>query len=176
MDKFAFARINLKNDFGIVGAESIGKEGGNSIFRFVMPCLDYAYAERRRIEHGMISGFAAEENLRARRLCRIYEVPARAAEYSDRAYFPLCEMPCDMAAHALLYKRGKALRRHLAGKLAYPAHLFPCGTERTRIFKSETCGKYIVYAAIERIEGSFYNVMGLPVQKVYTELDKFLNP
>ena len=30
-------------------------------------------------------------------------------------------------------------------------------------------------AAIERIEGSFYNVMGLPIQKVYTELDKFLD-
>ena len=28
--------------------------------------------------------------------------------------------------------------------------------------------------AIEKINGSFYNVMGLPIQKVYTELDKFL--
>ena len=36
--------------------------------------------------------------------------------------------------------------------------------------------EWIGYAAIECIEGSFYNVMGLPVQKVYTELDKFLNP
>ena len=33
--------------------------------------------------------------------------------------------------------------------------------------------EWIGYAAIECIEGSFYNVMGLPVQKVYTELDKF---
>ena len=35
--------------------------------------------------------------------------------------------------------------------------------------------EWIGYAAIERIEGSFYNVMGLPVQKVYTELNKVLN-
>ena len=33
----------------------------------------------------------------------------------------------------------------------------------------------IGYAAIERIEGSFYNVMGLPIQKVYVELTRFLN-
>ncbi|MCM1301070.1 MAG: Maf family nucleotide pyrophosphatase [Alistipes senegalensis] len=35
--------------------------------------------------------------------------------------------------------------------------------------------EWIGYVAIERIDGSFYNVMGLPVQKVYTELDKFLD-
>lgn len=35
--------------------------------------------------------------------------------------------------------------------------------------------EWIGYAAIERIEGSFYNVMGLPIQRVYTELEKFLN-
>lgn len=34
--------------------------------------------------------------------------------------------------------------------------------------------EWIGYAAIERIDGSFYNVMGLPIQKVYTELDKFI--
>ncbi len=35
--------------------------------------------------------------------------------------------------------------------------------------------EWIGYAAIERIEGSFYNVMGLPIQRVYTELEKFLD-
>lgn len=35
--------------------------------------------------------------------------------------------------------------------------------------------EWIGYAAIERINGSFYNVMGLPIQKVYVELEKFLN-
>ena len=34
--------------------------------------------------------------------------------------------------------------------------------------------EWIGYAAIERIDGSFYNVMGLPIQKLYTELTKFL--
>lgn len=34
--------------------------------------------------------------------------------------------------------------------------------------------EWIGYAAVERIEGSFYNVMGLPVQRLYTELDAFV--
>ena len=34
--------------------------------------------------------------------------------------------------------------------------------------------EWIGYAAIERIDGSFYNVMGLPIQRVYTELEKFI--
>lgn len=34
--------------------------------------------------------------------------------------------------------------------------------------------EWIGYAAIEKIDGSFYNVMGLPIQKVYTEMDKFI--
>lgn len=35
--------------------------------------------------------------------------------------------------------------------------------------------EWIGYTAIECIEGSFYNVMGLPIQRVYSELEKFLN-
>jgi len=33
--------------------------------------------------------------------------------------------------------------------------------------------EWIGYTGIERIDGSFYNVMGLPIQKLYTELLKF---
>lgn len=35
--------------------------------------------------------------------------------------------------------------------------------------------EWIGYVAIEGIRGSFYNVMGLPIQRLYTELDKFLS-
>lgn len=34
--------------------------------------------------------------------------------------------------------------------------------------------EWIGYTAIERIDGSFYNVMGLPIQRVYIELEKFI--
>ena len=34
--------------------------------------------------------------------------------------------------------------------------------------------EWIGYAAIERIDGSFFNVMGLPIQRVYTELNQFI--
>ncbi len=34
--------------------------------------------------------------------------------------------------------------------------------------------EWIGYIGIERIEGSYYNVMGLPVQKLFTEITKFL--
>lgn len=35
--------------------------------------------------------------------------------------------------------------------------------------------EWIGYVAIEKIEGSFYNVMGLPIQTLYVELEKFLS-
>lgn len=34
--------------------------------------------------------------------------------------------------------------------------------------------EWIGYAAVEKLEGSFYTVMGLPTQKLYSELKKFL--
>jgi septum formation protein len=33
--------------------------------------------------------------------------------------------------------------------------------------------EWIGYVAVESIDGSFYNVMGLPIQRLYTELTKF---
>lgn len=35
--------------------------------------------------------------------------------------------------------------------------------------------EWIGYVGIERIEGSFFNVMGLPVQRLYRELEHFLD-
>lgn len=35
--------------------------------------------------------------------------------------------------------------------------------------------EWIGYVGIERIDGSFYNVMGLPIQRLYLELEKFIN-
>jgi septum formation protein len=35
--------------------------------------------------------------------------------------------------------------------------------------------EWIGYVGIEKIEGSYYNVMGLPVQKLYRELCDFIN-
>jgi len=35
--------------------------------------------------------------------------------------------------------------------------------------------EWIGYIAVEKIEGSFFNVMGLPVQKLYCELNEFVN-
>ena len=35
--------------------------------------------------------------------------------------------------------------------------------------------EWIGYVGVEKINGSFFNVMGLPIQKLYTELDDFIN-
>ena len=35
--------------------------------------------------------------------------------------------------------------------------------------------EWIGYIGVEKIDGSFFNVMGLPIQKLYTELNDFIN-
>lgn len=35
--------------------------------------------------------------------------------------------------------------------------------------------EWIGYIGVEKINGSFFNVMGLPIQKLYSELDDFIN-
>lgn len=35
--------------------------------------------------------------------------------------------------------------------------------------------EWIGYIGVEKINGSFFNVMGMPIQKLYTELDDFIN-
>jgi septum formation protein len=35
--------------------------------------------------------------------------------------------------------------------------------------------EWIGYVGVERINGSYFNVMGLPVQRLYVELNKFLD-
>lgn len=35
--------------------------------------------------------------------------------------------------------------------------------------------EWIGYVGVERLEGSFFNVMGLPIQRVYVELEEFVN-
>jgi len=35
--------------------------------------------------------------------------------------------------------------------------------------------EWIGYIAVEKIEGSYFNVVGLPVQKLYAELEKFID-
>jgi septum formation protein len=35
--------------------------------------------------------------------------------------------------------------------------------------------EWIGYVAVTRIEGSYFNVMGLPIQRLYTELKKYGN-
>ena len=52
-----------------------------------------------------------------------------------------------------------------------------CYVERFRpLDKAGAYGvqEWIGLAAVEKINGSFYNVMGLPIQRVYTELERFI--
>ncbi|MFP4024944.1 MAG: Maf family nucleotide pyrophosphatase [Thiohalospira sp.] len=35
--------------------------------------------------------------------------------------------------------------------------------------------EWIGYIGVEKIKGSFFNVMGLPIQKLYTQLDQFID-
>lgn len=107
--------------------------------------------------------------------------------------------PCDREDAATMLRQLSG-RRHsvvsgVALRTAERLHAFTARTEvwfrplseEEIAYYLDTCRPYdkagsygiqewIGYAAIERIEGSFYNVMGLPIQKLYVELEKFLEP
>ena len=46
--------------------------------------------------------------------------------------------------------------------------------QRLRVDKSKTYGESWDVSGIEGINGSFFNVMGLPVQRLYVELSEFI--
>ena len=128
------------------------------------------------------------------------QVPRYLSQLKSRAYpRPLAENEILLTADTVVILNGEVLGKpedredaiRMLERLSGHRHTVVTGVTLRTVTAEETehyidtcrpfdkAGSYgiqewIGYAAIERIDGSFFNVMGLPIQRVYTELNQFI--
>ena len=121
------------------------------------------------------------------------QVPRYLSQLKSRAYpRPLAENEILLTADTVVILNGEVLGKpedredaiRMLERLSGHRHTVVTGVtlrtaRRRRSFSVRSnvwfrAQEWIGYAAIERIDGSFFNVMGLPIQRVYTELNQFI--